>query len=119
MPLIEFTDCGLFCRPAGVYIDPWKPIDNAIITHAHSDHARWGMKHYLAHRQTAPVMRLRLGEDINVTEAEYGQVFNMNGVNISLHPAGHILGSAQVRVEYNGEIWVISGDYKLANDGIS
>lgn len=119
MPLIEFTDCGLYCRPADVFIDPWKPVDKAIITHAHSDHARWGMKQYLAHRLSVPIMKLRLGDDINVTGMEYGESVNMNGVKISLHPAGHIIGSAQVRVEYKGEIWVISGDYKLTDDGIS
>lgn len=119
MPLVEFTERGLYCPPANVYIDPWQPVDNAIITHAHSDHSRTGMKHYLAHKLSVPIMKLRLGEDINVTEAEYGQIFDKNGVKISLHPAGHIIGSAQVRIEHKGEVWVASGDYKTAVDGVS
>lgn len=117
--MITFDDNGIYCAQAGIYIDPWKPVDKAIITHAHSDHARWGMKSYLAHKDALPVLRFRLGEDINVQGKEYGESFSINGVNISLHPAGHIWGSAQVRLEYKGEIWVVSGDYKLQDDGIS
>ncbi len=119
MPLIEFTEQGLYCPQANVYIDPWKPVENAIITHAHSDHSRWGMKHYLAHELSALIMKLRLGDDIHITETKYGEVHNKNGVKISLFPAGHIIGSAQVRLEYKGEVWVISGDYKMADDGVS
>ncbi|PQJ10915.1 DNA ligase-associated DEXH box helicase [Flavipsychrobacter stenotrophus] len=117
--MLTFDKCGIYCAQAGIYIDPWKPVDKAIITHAHSDHARWGMKAYVAHRLAVPVMRLRLGADINVQSVEYGEVLNINGVKISLHPAGHIWGSAQVRLEYKGEIWVVSGDYKLQADGIT
>lgn len=117
--MITFDKCGIYCAQAGLYIDPWKPVDKAIITHAHSDHARWGMKSYLAHEHAVPVMRLRLGEDINVQNLKYSESVTINGVNISLHPAGHIWGSAQVRLEYKGEIWVVSGDYKLQHDGIS
>lgn len=119
MPLIEFTDKGLYCPPADVYIDPWQPVDNAIITHAHSDHSRWGMKQYIAHQLSVPIMKLRLGEDINVTEVEYGQELTKNGVKISFHPAGHIIGSSQIRIEHKGEVWVASGDYKMADDGVS
>lgn len=119
MSLLEFTDKGIFCPQGGFYIDPWKPVSYAIVTHAHSDHARWGMKHYLAHSQSAEVLRLRLGADISLQTAEYGDEFNFKGVKISLHPAGHCIGSAQVRVEHKGEVWVVSGDYKLENDGIS
>ena len=117
--MITFDNCGIYCAQAGVYIDPWKPVDKAIITHAHSDHARWGMKAYLAHTLAVPVMKFRLGADINVQGLEYGEEVVMNGVRISLHPAGHIWGSAQVRLEYKGEVWVVSGDYKLQHDGIS
>lgn len=117
--MLKFDRFGIFCEPAGVYIDPWKQVDKAIITHAHSDHARWGSKHYLSHHISVPVLKFRLGSDINVSGVEYGESFNMNGVKISLHPAGHIPGSAQVRLEYNGEIWVVSGDYKLQHDGVS
>lgn len=116
MPLIEFTKKGLYCSVGDFYIDPWKPVDYAIITHAHSDHSRWGMKRYLAHHHSVPVMRLRLGENIVVQGVEYNEAIYKNGVKISLHSAGHIIGSAQVRVEYKGEIWVVSGDYKTEPD---
>lgn len=115
MALLEFSDCGIFCRAGNFYIDPWKKVDRAVITHAHSDHSRWGMQHYLAHRHSIPVMKLRLGQ-INYQAAEYGEEFLINGVKVSLHPAGHIIGSAQVRVEHKGEVWVAAGDYKVAPD---
>ncbi len=119
MPLLEFTPSGIYCRQADIYIDPWRKVNKAIITHAHSDHSRWGMKHYLAHPMSIPVMKLRLGNDISVQPVEYNQKLNINGVEISLHPAGHIPGSAQVRVSYKGETWVASGDYKVEDDGLS
>ncbi|MEO5683855.1 MAG: ligase-associated DNA damage response exonuclease [Chitinophagaceae bacterium] len=118
MPLIEFTDRGLYCAQGQFYIDPWQAVDKAIITHAHSDHARWGSKYYLCHHHTKPILQLRLGEN-NYESIGWNEAVYMNGVKITLHPAGHIIGSAQVRVEYNGEVWVVSGDYKLENDGIS
>ncbi len=117
--LLEFTKRGIYCPQADIYVDPWYPVDKAIITHAHSDHARRGSKHYLAHSISVPIMKYRLGADINAESLSYGQTINSNGVNISLHPAGHIPGSAQVRLEYRGEVAVISGDYKLDDDGIS
>ncbi|MDB5227203.1 MAG: exonuclease of the beta-lactamase fold involved in processing [Bacteroidota bacterium] len=116
--MLKFDRYGIYCEPARIYIDPWKPVERAIITHAHSDHARWGNKHYLAHHFTVPILKLRLG-DIAVQGVEYGETFTINGVQISLHPAGHIPGSAQVRLEYQGKVWVVSGDYKLQHDGIS
>lgn len=118
MALIQFTPKGIFCPQGNFYIDPWKPVERAVITHAHSDHARPGSKYYLCHPLTKPILQLRLGDNKYET-AEWGTTVNMNGVNISLHPAGHIIGSSQVRVEYGGEIWVVSGDYKAENDGIS
>jgi putative mRNA 3-end processing factor len=117
--LLEFTPQGIWCPQADVYIDPWRPVDRAIITHAHSDHARWGMKHYLAQHDSIPILRQRLGEHISVQAAGYGEAFTLNGVRISLHPAGHVPGSAQVRLERGGEVWVVSGDYKLEDDGLS
>jgi len=117
--LIDFTSSGLYCPIADVYIDPWKPVDKAIITHAHADHARMGNSSYLAHKDTVPILKYNLGEYINVHAVDYGEVINIHGVNISLHPAGHIIGSAQVRLEYKGEVWVVSGDFKLVDDGIS
>lgn len=116
-PLIEFTDKGLFCRKGNFYIDPWKPVDFAVITHAHSDHAFYGHKKYLCHEKSKPILQLRLGNN-NYHTTEWGKTIYTNGVKISLHPAGHVLGSAQVKVEYNGEVWVFSGDYKTEDDGI-
>ncbi len=117
--MIEFTKEGLYCPQANLYIDPWKPVDKAIITHAHSDHARVGMRHYLAHTLSEHVLRHRLGQDISLETLDYHQTIHINGVAISLHPAGHIIGSAQVRLAYKGEVWVVSGDYKLEDDHIS
>lgn len=119
MPLLSFTDSGLYCAAGNFYIDPWKPVDRAVITHAHSDHSRWGMKHYLAHTLSEHVMRARLGQDISLETLEYNQKLKLDEVSISLHPAGHIIGSSQIRVEHKGEVWVVSGDYKTEDDGIS
>ncbi|MDE3234820.1 MAG: ligase-associated DNA damage response exonuclease [Bacteroidota bacterium] len=118
MALIEFSDKGLFCPQGNFYIDPWKPVQKAVITHAHSDHARWGSQTYLCHHHTKPLLQLRLG-DHNYQSAEWNEPVNINGVRVSLHPAGHVIGSSQVRVEYKGEVWVVSGDYKTENDGLS
>jgi putative mRNA 3-end processing factor len=118
MPLIEFSDKGLYCQAGGFYIDPWKPVDKAIITHAHSDHARWGSKYYLCHHDTKPILQLRLGNN-QYQSIGWNEPVYMNGVRITLHPAGHIIGSSQIRVENEGEVWVISGDYKTENDGLS
>jgi len=117
--MLKFTERGIYCPPADMYIDPWEPVEKAIVTHGHSDHARWGMGRYLCHAHTAPILRLRLGTDIATQEVEYGETITVNGVRISLHPAGHIIGSAQIRLEYRGEIWVVSGDYKLVQDSLS
>jgi putative mRNA 3-end processing factor len=117
--LLQFTDKGIYCAAGDFYIDPWRGVDRAVITHAHSDHARPGSKHYLAHRHSAPMMQLRLGKDINLQTVEYGEALYINGVKISLHPAGHMIGSAQVRVEHGGQVWVASGDYKTEDDGVS
>ena len=106
---------GLFCVPGGFYIDPWRPVERAVITHAHGDHARVGHGKYLTAASGVHVLRSRLG-DISVDGLEYGDTVVHNGVTISLHPAGHVLGSAQVRMEYQGEVWVASGDYKIEPD---
>ena len=118
MALITFTDRGMYCPKADVYIDPWKPVPRALITHGHSDHARWGHKKYLATFSSIPIIKYRLG-DIHISGIHYGDEIDINGVKISFHPAGHIIGSAQIRLEHKGEVWVISGDYKIEDDGIS
>ncbi len=118
MPLLEFTDRGIYCAQADVYIDPWKPVDRALITHGHADHARWGHKKYLCTRLAKPVIRYRLGP-ITIETVDFGEERTINGVRFSFHPAGHIIGSAQIRVEYKGEIWVASGDYKIEDDGLT
>ena len=101
---------GLYCPPGDFYIDPWRPVARAVITHAHADHARRGHGAYLATAISAGVLRARLG-DISLQGLQYGETVKVNGVTISLHPAGHVLGSAQVRVEHAGRVWVASGDY--------
>lgn len=117
-PLIEFTAKGLYCSAGNFYIDPWKPVAKAVITHAHSDHAKWGHQKYLCHRFTEPLLQTRLGPN-NYQSVEWNEPVYINGVKISLHPAGHIIGSSQIRVEYDKEVWVVSGDYKTEDDGIS
>ncbi len=116
--LLQFTSKGIWCAQANVFIDPWKPVDKAFITHGHADHSRYGSKAYLATTTAAPVIKYRLG-NININTINFGEKITINGVKFSFHPAGHILGSAQIRVEYKGEIWVASGDYKLENDGLA
>lgn len=116
--LIQFSDSGLYCPQGRFYIDPWRPVEKAIITHAHSDHARAGSQSYLCHRDSLPLLELRLGANAYQT-VEWNEPVFINGVKVSLHPAGHIIGSSQVRLEYQGEVWVVSGDYKTENDGIS
>ena len=116
MSLIVPRPEGLYCPSGDFYIDPWRPVARAGISHGHGDHARVGSDVYLCHNDSVPILRRRLGE-IDVRGAAYGEPVELNGVRISLHPAGHILGSAQVRVERRGEIWVASGDYKTEPDG--
>ncbi len=118
MALITLTSKGLFCSQAGLYIDPVRAVSGALITHAHADHARAGNGLYIAHENCVPVLNTRLGK-IRTQGYAYGDTFNANGVRISFHPAGHVPGSAQIRFEYKGEVWVISGDYKLEDDGLS
>jgi putative mRNA 3-end processing factor len=118
LDLIVSTERGLYCAAGDFHIDPWRPVSRAVITHAHSDHARYGSEVYVCHRDTAPILRKRLG-DVTIETATYGEILTRNGVELSLHPAGHVLGSAQVRVTSKGETWVASGDYKLENDGVS
>lgn len=116
MALLEARDCGLWCAAGGFSIDPAQPVARAIVTHAHSDHAVPGCRAYLAARPGEALLRARAGPNAAIETLEYGERRAIGGVTVSLHPAGHILGSAQVRLEHAGEIWVVSGDYKLAPD---
>jgi len=108
---------GLYCPPGDFFIDPWQPVDRAIVTHGHSDHARTGHGHYLAHDDSAGILRTRLGAGIDLQTLPYGEAIEHHGVRVSLHPAGHVLGSAQVRLAHAGQVWVASGDYKTEADG--
>lgn len=117
--MLEFRREGIYCPQGNFYIDPWLPVDYAIITHAHADHARVGMKRYLCHELTAPILKLRLGQDIKVETLAYNQALHINSVKVSLNPAGHLIGSAQVRLEFQGKVTVVSGDYKIQDDGLS
>jgi len=114
--LITLEPAGLFCAPGGFYVDPWQPVERAVITHAHGDHASFGHQHYLVSTSGEHVTRSRVGSDAAVQTLAYGESISIGDVKVSLHPAGHVLGSAQVRIEYDGEVWVVSGDYKLQPD---
>ena len=114
--LIQLDSAGLRCRRGAFLIDPWMPADTAVITHAHGDHARVGSGVYHCVESAAPLLRWRLGEDVNLVPHAYGDSFALGDVRVSLHPAGHILGSAQVRVDDGREVWVVSGDYKRNPD---
>ncbi|MEP4194084.1 MAG: ligase-associated DNA damage response exonuclease [Aliishimia sp.] len=116
--LLCFRPCGIYCPRGDFYIDPWRPVARALITHGHADHARPGSDAYLCTDIAAPVIRHRLG-DIQLDTITYGETRDINGVTVSYHPAGHVPGSAQIRVAYKGEVWVVSGDYKLEDDGLS
>ncbi len=118
MALIEFQKGGLYVPEADVYIDPWRRVKKALITHGHSDHARWGHHRYVCADSSKAILQHRLG-DINIRGVPFGESFLVNGVQFTFYPAGHIVGSAQIKVEYQDEIWVVSGDYKTEDDGIS
>jgi len=107
---------GLFCEPGGFYVDPARPVSRALITHGHSDHARFGHEAYLATPETVEVMKLRLGQNQNYTATRYHETHNINGVSVRFIPAGHILGSAQIVLEWQGQRIVASGDYKRSLD---
>ena len=118
MPLLRVEPDGLWCEAGGFHVDPWSPVPKALITHAHSDHARPGSGTYLCAAPCAPVLRERFGSEpeSSIETLRYGESLRMGDVSVSFHPAGHVLGSAQVRIEHRGEVWVVSGDYKLAPD---
>lgn len=114
--LVTLTDDGLYCPAGGFHIDPWNAVPRAVVTHAHADHARWGCGHYLAAEPGRHLLRTRLGEKADIVTIPHGERVNHSGVSVSFHPAGHVLGSAQVRLEFGGAVWVVTGDYKLDPD---
>ncbi|MCU0625674.1 MAG: ligase-associated DNA damage response exonuclease [Gemmatimonadaceae bacterium] len=115
--MLRVTDRGLYCEAGDFHVDPWRPVPRAVVTHAHGDHLAWGCDAYLVAEPGRAVAQERLGQYASRVEGiAYGEVRTINGVRVSLHPAGHILGSAQVRLEHGGEVWVVSGDYKTAPD---
>ena len=115
--MLRTTDRGLYCEAGDFFIDPWAPVSRAVVTHAHGDHLTWGCDAYLVSDDGAAVSRERLGTwGTGLESMPYGDTRSINGVRVSFHPAGHILGSAQVRLEYRGEVWVVSGDYKTDPD---
>ncbi|WP_103762411.1 ligase-associated DNA damage response exonuclease [Roseovarius confluentis] len=116
--VLEFKPQGIYCPAGDFFIDPWRPVDRALITHGHADHARPGHARYLSTAAAAPVMRHRLGE-ITLDTVDYGETRQIGGAHVSFHPAGHVPGSAQIRVEVDGEVWVVSGDYKTEADRLS
>ena len=111
MAIIELTDRGLYCAAGDFHIDPWRPVPRAVITHAHADHARPGSGLYFAERSGIPILQHRLGAELRVQDLAYGETLTLGRAKLSLHPAGHILGSAQVRVEVDGEVWLVTGDF--------
>jgi putative mRNA 3-end processing factor len=115
-PLLRNDGSGFYCEAGGFHIDPWNPVARAVITHGHADHYAYGCESYLVAAEGETVFRARLGVDAPIQTLGYGQSIDINGVRVSMHPAGHILGSAQIRVEHRGEVWVVSGDYKRQPD---
>jgi len=107
---------GLYCEAGDFHVDPWRPVERAVVTHGHADHARWGCGSYLGAHEGRTVLRTRLGEDADIETLGWSERRRIGGAVVSLHPAGHILGSAQVRIEVAGEVWVVTGDYKTAPD---
>ncbi|GAA5506126.1 ligase-associated DNA damage response exonuclease [Novipirellula caenicola] len=114
--LLATTPKGLYCEAGDFFVDPQQAVDRAVVTHAHTDHARWGCRRYLAAEPSEHLLRMRMNEDAEFQFLPYGESITIRGVNVSFHPAGHMLGSAQVRLEHRGKVAVVTGDYKLGTD---
>lgn len=114
--ILQLTPSGLYCSDGDFYIDPWRPVGRAVITHAHADHARWGSRSYLCAQDGKLLLQSRLGHEADIETLEYGEVLRFDSIELSLHPAGHILGSSQVKINKGGNICVVSGDYKTDAD---
>jgi putative mRNA 3-end processing factor len=113
---LQLTPSGLYCSGGDFYIDPWRPVKRAVVTHAHADHARWGSQSYLCAQDGKVLLQSRLGPEADIETLAYGEVLSINSVKVSLHPAGHILGSSQIKIIKDGNICVVSGDYKTDFD---
>jgi putative mRNA 3-end processing factor len=114
--LVTLTPEGLYCPRGDFHIDPWRAVDRALITHAHGDHARRGSREYHTASSGVGLLGRRLGPEAEIAGHPFGRPLEIGGVRVSFHPAGHVLGSAQVRIEADGEVWVVSGDYKRDGD---
>lgn len=114
--VLQETAHGLYCPGGDFYVDPWAPVARALITHAHGDHARPGSATYLSTPETAVILKRRLGPETSLESVACGQRLRIRDVTVSFHPAGHVLGSAQIRIEGAGGVWVVAGDYKRAAD---
>lgn len=114
--LIQLRPQGLYCPMGDFYIDPWRPVERAIVTHAHADHARHGPRHIIASRRSLGLLRSRLGPAASMMGLDWGQRLRVGEAMISFHPASHVLGAAQIRIEHRGEVWVASGDYRVVAD---
>ncbi len=114
--LIKSVYGGLYCKVADIWIDPHKPVKRALITHAHMDHFTFGCEEYISTYETAIILKKRIGNKINLTTYDYRKEFKINGIKISFHPSGHILGSSQIKFDFAGETWLITGDFKLQKD---
>ena len=116
MSFVTYTNKGIYCKPGKFYLDPWRPVDYAIISHGHADHARWGNKKYLCHHHSKPILQHRIGANIQIDSLGYNETKTINGVKVTFFPAGHIIGSAQIKLEYKGYVVVFTGDYKTQPD---
>ena len=114
--LITQRSQGLYCEPANVWIDPYKPVEKAIITHAHADHFTLGCREYICSIETGLLLRNRFGSNLNLKVFDYDKKFLINGIYFSLHPSGHILGSSQIRISAGSELWLVTGDLKRQKD---
>ena len=116
MDLVSPTSEGLYCQAGDFHIDPSEPVTRAAVTHAHGDHARPGSRQYFCAAPSLPFLARRLGEDALIVSVPYGERIRIGEADVSFHPAGHVLGSAQVRIAHEGRVWVITGDYKRQAD---
>ena len=114
--LIKYSKKGFHCELADTWIDPHKPVKRALITHAHMDHFTFGCDEYISTYETAKILKERIGREINFKTYDYEKEFKINGINISFHPSGHILGSSQIKFTFASEKWLITGDFKRQKD---